>query len=82
MLQNVNTQHTSSQQVTNKFAPVSEVLHPPRGPSSYKALQTVKMPLGLQFDRYESNYDNFKLQEVIAMLCNGKINMLFDEFFI
>ena len=27
------------------------------------------MYLGLQFEGYEGNYDNFKLQEVVAILC-------------
>ena len=40
------------------------------------------MYLGLQFEGYEGNYDNFKLQEVVAMLCNCKISMLLDKFVI
>ena len=40
------------------------------------------MYLGLQFEGYEDNYDNFKFQELVAMLCNCKISMLFDKFVI
>ena len=40
------------------------------------------MYLGVHFEGYEGNYDNFKLQEVVAMLCNCKISMLFDKFVI
>ena len=40
------------------------------------------MYLGLQFEGCEGNYDNFKLQEVVAMLYNCNISMLFDKFVI
>ena len=59
------------------------VVNTPMCLSSHTALKIVKkMHPGLQFEGCEGKHDNFKLQDVIAMLCNCKISMLFDDFYL